>query len=150
MSAPVTPEHYEEALRLMAVHFSHHVTRSRSMWEGCQEGLAWCLAGKPAPTSTRNRATHNPYAAGTSEDESWQAGWAQGKQLALDLGIIQPTGVIHQLALQDKKGWIEVFVNEDGYRWHITDSEGEPLSSASTSYQDDLTALRDALNACFG
>lgn len=120
---------------------------STALLDGKLEAMAWCLAGKPAPTPEHNRTTANPYEVGTAESDAWQAGWAQGKALALTLGIVQPAGVIHQFERPNAPGWLEVLAEQDGYSWRLTDGEGEPVQSGS-GYSQELLALHAALTAC--
>ena len=71
----IEQRHFDEAERMMPRTFSEH---SAPYLEGYRYALAWHLAGKPAPTPERSRATACVYESGTAERDAWDFGWGNG------------------------------------------------------------------------
>lgn len=147
----IEPKFYNKAADLVAKAEEGIVkaASSTALLDGKLEAVAWCLAGKPAATPESNRMVNNPYADGTAERDAWEAGWHQGKALALQLGVVRSDGVVHQFDRPNVPGWLEVMSCDDKYGWHLTDAEGNPTQASDMEYRSDLLALRAGLSAMF-
>jgi len=132
---------FDEAERMLADGRGRH---SEAFHEGRCYAMAWCLAGKPAPTPERNRETACPYERGTAECDAWNSGWHASHRLAVNLRIVAAPGVIHEFPL-DQGGSVVVREPELGaYAWEVVDEDGETLREAG-GYPSLATVLRDAL-----
>lgn len=138
----IEQRHFDEAERMLTGSFAQH---SDAFREGQRYALAWCLAGKPAATSERNRETACPYERGTTERDAWQSGWASGHATAVHARIVKATGVIHELPLPQGGHVLITEPEIGGYAWEITDEKGETLREAE-GYPLAVTALSEALS----
>lgn len=142
----IEQHHFDESERILAEGASQ---RSDAFREGQRYALAWCLAGKPEPTSERNRETACPYARGTAERDAWQHGWASGHTTAVRSRLVRAPGVLHELLLPEG-GYVLVTEPDLGiYTWEVTDEAGETLREAG-GYTSIALAMRDALEYAAG
>jgi hypothetical protein len=76
----IDPHHFARARELMPDDVRE--PRSQAFQEGWTYAMAWCLAGRPAPTETRNKDRDCPYPHRSAERDAWFWGWGSGKRVA--------------------------------------------------------------------